>query len=290
MAKGKEVTRPESQAVAQVKQGGGEVAPDYARNKAGQGSQSSMKNSSDFIVPRVKLLHGTSLEPQQFNSAKVGNFWANVMDKDLGNSLDFIICRDRTRVILLRPIDDKTGESILARAEDGVTWDRTGKWNVKLKGHSKPDIEWEIANTNVRASGLMEFGTSDPKDENSNPAATLFYDYLVFMPDHQELGPALFSMARTATKRAKGLNTKVNMRCESTGVDMQSLKFRAIVTTEDKDGQKYFNMDFQNNGFATEVELDRCLKIAERFKDFQGAGEEDTGENVAGAPKERGEV
>lgn len=252
----------------------GEIVPDYARAKAGQGSR-LQADADDFIVPRMKLLHGTSTEPQAFNDAKVGNFWVNIMDKPLGATVDFIVCRNRKRVLLMRPMDDKTGEPILARADDAQTWNTTGKWPVKLKGRKTADVEWEITDLDVRRSGLLEFGSSDPKDPDSNPAATVFHEYLIYMPEHSEMGPVLYSAARTGAKRAKGLNSKIDMRCEASGVDMQALKFRMVVTSEDKDGQKYFNVDYQNNGFATEAELARCLAIADRFKEFKGAGDEE---------------
>lgn len=284
--KGKIVEKP---GTAVATQQTGEVVPEYAKKAAGSGSR-LQADAEDFVVPRAKLLHGTSTEPQMFTEAKIGQFWVNVLDKDLGAELDFIVCRNRKRVLLMRPMDDKTGEPILARAEDGKTWDRKGTWKVKLKGRSKPDVDWTIDELDVRASGLLEFGTSDPKDGDSNPAATVFHDYLIFMPQHPEVGPVLFSMARTAAKRAKALNSKIEMRSEASGVDMQALKFKAVVTSEEKDSQKYFNIDFKNNGFATEAELTRCLQIAERFKNFKGAGEEDTGEaetTAKGATVER---
>lgn len=261
------------QAVAQVKQEAGELVPDYAKKAAGKGSQLKA-DANDFIVPRVKLLHGTSKEPEQFDAAKVGNFWVNVMDKDLTPSFDFIVCRNRKKVLLMRPMDDKTGEPILARADDAVTWNTLGKWQIKIKNVKNP-VTWEITDLNVRRSGLLEFGTSQPEDENSNPAATEFHDYLIYMPEHPELGPALFSLARTAAKRAKALNSKIQMRCDAGGVDMQSLKFKAVVTKEGEGDMAYYNIDFKNNGFASEAELARCLQIADRFVDFQGAGEEE---------------
>lgn len=279
--KGKATATTVGQAVAETTQQNKDAVPAYLKDKMGQGS-GLKADAEDFIVPRVKLLHGTSKEPETFNLAKVGNYWANVLDLPIGPTFDMIVCINRKRVLLMRPIDDKTGEPILARANDGKTWDKTGKWQVKLKNIKNP-VEWVIDDLDVRKSGLLAFGTGNPDDEDSNPAATVFFDYLVYLPAFPQLGPVLFSLARTGAKRAKELNSKIEMR----GGPMQSLKFTVGVSKEGEVGNEYYNTTFQSNGFATEDEFNKCMAIAKRFEDFQGAGEEETADTAAAPAPQR---
>lgn len=250
--------------------------PAYLKDKMGSGS-GLKADADDFIIPRIKLLHGTSKEPESFNTAKAGNYWITTVDISLGEAFDFVVVSNRKRVMLLRPIDDKTGESILARAENGRTWDKTGEWQVKLKNIKAP-VTWTIADPDVRKSGLLEFGTSNPDDEDSSPAATVFHDYLVYLPKHPELGPLLMSCARTAAKKAKALNSKIEMG----GGPMQSMVFTASVVKDNNDGgQEFFNMEFRRNGFATEDEFNKCMAYVERYKSYRSADEEDEARDSA---------
>lgn len=265
--------------------------PDYLKDKMQQGSGLKV-DVKDLIIPRIKLLHGTSKEPETFNTAKVGNFWLNVVDQSLGASFRFIPISNRKRVLLMRPIDDKTGEPILARADDGRTWDRKGKWAVKLKGRKTADVEWEIDDLDVERSGLTKFGTADPEDGDSNPAATEFHEYLVMLPDFKQFGPVLLSLARTASKPARELNSKIELR----GGPMQGMVFQAGIIKQLNDGgQEFYNNSFQSAGFADEADYNRCVAFAERYKSYRGADEEGERDNAGGkasaaAPKDRGEV
>jgi len=158
---------------------GGAALPAYLQNTT-KGSHLQGKDSGDFIVPRIKLLQGISPEVEAFEEAKSGEFWLNVLDISLGASLRFIPVNNRKRYLLLPPIGDDRG--VLARADDGKTWNTKGEWDVKLKNIKKP-VTWVIDDPDVRKSGLAEFGSSNPEDPDSNPAATLFYEYLVWLPD-----------------------------------------------------------------------------------------------------------
>lgn len=259
---------------------GGQVVPDYIKNRQGQAS-GLKADAEDFVVPRVKVLHGTSKEPENFNTAKAGQFWANVLDIDLGPEFKFIPISNRKRVLLMRPIDDKTGEGILARSEDGKTWDRIGKWDVKLKGR-RDFVTWEIKDLDVRKSGLLEYGTSDAADGDSNPAATVFHDYLIYLPGHPQLGVVLFSFARTAAKKAKQFNTKIEMRGGPMTTQQYTLK--AVKETNGA-GQEFWNVDVFADGFPSEADVEKCDKFAERYKNYRGADEEAQAREEAGGAK-----
>lgn len=205
--------------------------------------------TEDVYIPRIKLLQGTSDEVQNFDNAKIGMFWHGGADIPLGEELTFVICDRRKKILLSAPIED--GQGVLARADDAKTWDRTGSWQVKLKGVKQP-VTWEITDTDVAKSGLMNWGTSNPGDDDSAPAATLFYDYLVLCLEHLDLGPAVISLARSQIRKAKKeLNPKIKMHTDK-GRPIQALKFRAKSVDDSADGQAFKNWSFQMVGFADE--------------------------------------
>lgn len=209
-------------------------------------------DSSDIVIPRIKLLQGLSTEIEQYEHAKIGNFWHTGLDMDLGNKITFIVADRRKKFLLSAPLAD--GQGILARADDAMNWDRVGEWQVKLKGVKKP-VDWIISNTNVEKSGLTKWGTSNPDDEDSPPAATLFYDYLVFLPEMPELGMAVITLARSSIRAAKkGLNDKIAMHRQN-GRPMQALKFSAESVDDVSDDGPYKNWLFKSAGFNMDEKL-----------------------------------
>lgn len=250
--------------------GGGAALPAYLQQHQNEGSGLRGLDMSDFVVPRIKLMQGTSDEPKTFDDAKIGEFWLNVMDQPLGKEFDFIVISNRKRYLLTVPMGG-TPTGILARADDGIHWSPpSGEWEVKLKG-MRNSIKWKIeGDGTVRGSGLAEFGTANPEDPDSNPAATLFYDYLVMLPAHPELGPVLLSLARSAAKRARDLNGKI----EFAKLPMQGLLFKATVSEETGAEGDYYNYAFVRNGFSTEEQFNACKDLADRYKEYRGADEE----------------
>ena len=209
-------------------------------------------DSSDVVIPRIKLLQGLSDEIEQYSEAKAGHFWHTGLDKSLGDEIRFVVADRRKKYMLVAPIQD--GQGILARSEDARTWDRAGSWQIKIKGVKQP-VTWAIETKDVASSGLTQWGSSIPDDEDSPPAATLFYDYLVFLPDYPDMGPAVVSLARSQIKKAKkGLNDKIQLH-KANGRPMQALMFSAKSVDETSDGQTYKNWAFTGAGFVQEEEL-----------------------------------
>jgi hypothetical protein len=218
-------------------------------------------DSSDVVLPQIRLLQGVSSECTTFNDAKPGNFWHNGLDVDLGESIDFVVCSRKKKYLLQAPLDD--GQGVLARADDFVTWDKMGSWQVKVD--KKTTVEWCINDLNVEKSGLARWGTFDPSDENSPPAATLFYEYLVLLPAHLEYGPSIISLARSQIKQAKkGLNNKIALH-GTMGRPMQSLVFKASSSIESNVSNQDFNSwNFTSNGFASK-------EVYETAREFGGS-------------------
>lgn len=234
-------------------------------------------DSDDFIVPRIKLLQGISPEVEAFEEAKNGEFWLNVLDISLGNKLRVIPINNRKRYLLLPPIGDDRG--VLARADDGRTWNTKGEWSVKLKNVRQP-VTWTIDDLDVRKSGLAAFGTSNPDDPDSNPAATLFYEYLVWLPDVAELKtPVLMSLARSQAKKARDLNGKI----EFAGVPMQGLVFEVGTCDENGAEGPYKNYTFTRGGFATEEQFNQACLFEEKFRGVTYKGVDEDGLSEATA-------
>ncbi len=228
--------------------------------------ENSNFTAEDVTIPQIKLLQGLSDQISQFDNANVGDFWHTGMDESLGNSIQFIVCSRRRKYLLVTPQDD--GRGVLARADDGAHWDRAGKWEVKVD--KKTTAVWEIQTLSVADSGLTDWGTYDPSDPESPPAATLFYEYLVVLPARLDLGPAVISLARSQVKKAKkGLNDKIMLHA-SNGRPLQALMFEASSVEEtNASGQQYHNWKFTGAGFVQEEAVyQQAVDIGERIKTY----------------------
>lgn len=245
-----------------------DATPAYlqALEKQGAAHQNDNFDSSDVAIPQIKLLQGTSSQVTDFDNARSGNFWHTGMDMDLGKDVKFIVCSRRKKFLLQAPLDD--GQGVLARSDDAITWDREGSWEVQIDKKTK--ATWEITDLNVEKSGLAGWGTSDPEDENSPPAATLFYEYLVIMPEHLDLGPAVISLARSAVKKAKkGLNDKIALH-GGNGRPMQSVQFEAKSVADQNDSnQEFANWHFTGAGFASEELYNKAVEYGKALGDYK---------------------
>ena len=260
--------------------------PDYLKGYVDDNEDNF--DSSDIVIPRIKLLQGLSKEVEEFDNAKTGHFWHTGLDMDLGDSVKFVVADRRKKYLLAAPLAD--GQGVLARADDAKTWDREGSWEVKLKGVKKP-VTWAIEDTDVLKSGLAAWGSSNPDDEDSAPAATLFYDYLVFLPDHLDLGPAVITLARSQIRRAKkGLNDKIQLH-KTNGRPMQAIVFEAKSIEETGEEGPYKNWSFTGAGFVQDKSLFQMahehrnalgdIVIQDETGDMDRPQEEDDDESVA---------
>lgn len=234
--------------------------------QSGQVNQKDNFDASDVAIPQIKLLQGTSPQVTDFNAAQAGDYWHTGMDMPLGKSVKFVICSRRKKYLLQAPMDD--GQGVLARADDAKTWDRIGSWEVQID--KKTRVTWAIEDLNVEKSGLTDWGTSDPEDENSAPAATLFYEYLVVMPEHLDLGPAVISLARSSIRKAKkGLNDKIALHAGN-GRPMQAVVFEARVVDDQNDaGKGYYNWQFSGAGFAPEAVYELATQYGKELGDYK---------------------
>jgi hypothetical protein len=267
-------------AVAEVKDGG---VPAYLAGYKGPATNTMMENE-DRIVPRMKLLQAISPELKSFNEAKEGVFWHSILNESLGSEVRFSVIMARKSYVLFAPRGDD--RMILARSADGKTWDRPNEsFEVKIKGYAKP-IEWNTKGSVVE-SGLANFGSSIPGDPQSPPAATLVYEYLVYLPDYPDCSPALISLSRSGIKRGKDLNSKISLRAGS--VPQFAQLYKAVVTSEQSAEGGYNGWSFKSDGVADEATFNTVLALAKSFETTSyRASDEDMSDEATAAPADSG--
>ena len=183
--------------------------PDYMKADIGQRYGMESLDHSDMATPRLKVIQGMSTtEKEQFSFLEDGDIFHTAHEMAIPQPFLAVPILIRKRFLLWRPRD--MGGGILARADDAKHWfPPNATFNVKLdKNEGGANVTWKTKPT-VKESGLGEWGTSNPIDENSRPAATLTYDVLLAFPEYPEMSPAVLSFQRTGIKPAQKLNLKL---------------------------------------------------------------------------------
>lgn len=162
----------------------------------------------DLEVPRLKLIQGLSPELDEFNSLRPGNFFHTATEHIFTGPFRAVPIYYEKRYMLWNPRE--AGGGILARADDGVHWNLpNATFDVKLdKKDGGKAVKWRTSQT-VQESGLANWGTLNPDDPNSPPAATLMYNYLLAFPDDPELMHAVVTFQRKSITVGRRFNTKL---------------------------------------------------------------------------------
>lgn len=245
--------------------------PAYLKDYQG-GVGSDNFDQSDIILPRLKLLQALSNECDAFDDAKAGRFWHTGFDVSLGEEITFVVASRKKKYLLVAPLED--GQGVLARAEDFHTWDKMGEWEIQIKDVGK--VTWTIDDLDVKASKLDQWGTFNPRNQDSPPAATLFYEYLILLPDYPDYSPVVMSLTRSAIRKAKkGLNDKIALHGRA-GRPMQSLMFKATsVPDTNSENQNFKNWQFTGEGFASEDIFNKAMELKDALTEYRVEGEED---------------
>jgi hypothetical protein len=245
------------------------------------GKKASLGNidQNDLIIPRVKLLQATSEEVQIFaeRGAKIGQFWHTLAEQPLGDKLRMIPLVLKKELVLWAPRGDDRG--ILARSSDCISWDpgfANLEFEVKIKGVPKP-IKYRTMG-NVAESKLADFGSLNPDDPKSRPAASLTYRFMFYFPDYADLSPAIVINTRSSIKPGKGLISKV----ESKPVDHYGQLYVMGTTDEKGDEGPYKGYSYTSDGYADEADYNRAKELYERFKDVEWKASEESDDVPAG--------
>lgn len=184
------------------------AAPSFMKSDAGLGTEGL--DHRDLEIPRVKLIQAISDEVSKFQ-VPAGDWFHTVAEESLGVEVPFIPLKVWNSVTLWRPRSD--GGGILARSDDGKRWDRPDQdFSVRLKNNK---VVTYNTGKDVAASGLTAFGTSDPGDQNSMPAATKSQNFLIWLIDNPEMSPALISFQRSSEKVGRRFASKIKMAASS---------------------------------------------------------------------------
>lgn len=243
--------------------------PDYLKGNEASGLEGFGKE--DFKIPEIKLLQGLSPEVNTHKGLAIpGEYWHTGLVKSLGPTFRSVVCVARKRVVLWRPKNDQGG-GILALSDDAITW-RMGankEFSVMLKGAKKPVI-WKTG-PNVKASGLCEFGSSDPENENSSPAAILYYEYIHYLPDFKDASPVVQRLKSTALDNAKKLNSYFLLQKKP--VFVHALEWR-VEDKKNNDGE-WTIPQFRPIGYVDETTFNITKMMNEQYADIDLAIEQE---------------
>jgi len=232
--------------------------PDYLRQDVGKGTESV--RPEDIVLPRIVLLQALSDEVIE-GDCKAGEFYHNIAEVSLGKTIQITPLYVDVRYILWRPRE--SGGGILARADDGIHWSpSSAAFDVKLP--SGKSVTWRTAAT-VRESGLGEWGSYDPEDESSPPAATKMITIACAIKGHPELSPSLMSLQRKSlTPAGKFIGKLKTTRAPSFAQVFEVSSF----LDENNNGQKFYNYKFDRvPGFLDEEEVKPMRDMYESFAD-----------------------
>jgi len=237
--------------------------PDYIKGNEQTGMEALGKD--DFKVTRIKLLQPLNPEVRTFSGKAIpGEFWHTGVNQSLGAEFIGVPILISKKVVVWPP-DQDIGSPMLAYSKDGVHWQTGGNMvhEVAIKGSKEP--RKIFTGKNVADSGLLNFGTEDPTDTNSPPLATLFYDYLLFLPDHPQWSPVVMSMYRTSVSTARNLNTYMLSR--RIPINCNRIKF--FSEEDSKDKYNWFAHRFDPSGNALKEEFEITEKMKETYGDYE---------------------
>jgi hypothetical protein len=209
--------------------------PAFMRNDVDLGKENIGRDDMD--MPRLKLMQGLSKELTLYDDLKAGHFFHSAAEMIFDEPFRVVPIYFDRQFILWRPLE--AGGGIIARAPDGVHWQpSSGEVKTKLDrkdgGH---EVTWKWDET-VDGSGLAAWGTMNPNDLNSPPAATLMYNFLLAFPDHPELMPAVLTFQRSSIKIGRKFNTKLKT--------VRTPLFGSVFTLSSYDDHNAANQDFKN--------------------------------------------
>jgi hypothetical protein len=221
----------------------------------------------DMEIPALKLLQGLSPEVKENHALRAGRWYHTILERDLGPVVQKAVIEVVHRSVdLWSPKDVRGVESkLLARSADGVNWDRPNQiFPVLLANGLK--VEWNTR-ANVGASGLLNWGSSNPNDPNSTPAANLVYTLILRIIEPEGIGaPCIYIPSKMARKAVMRLNSRIDARMAKTPPLKQLFSISAVEKSGRSPGISWFEPDFSSAGELDDPELYEVIKAeAHRF-------------------------
>jgi len=265
-----DITKPESSSV-----------PDWMR-KASTGASFGNIDASDLKPPRLMVLAGQS--PAVMNGtpgANPGNFWISILNLNLGQSVTGTpILLRKTYQLWAPKVAGSEQKGPLASASDGIHWDQPNQtFKVKFPpSMGGGEYQWKILKT-VFENRMHKFGSSQPDDPGSKPAATLTYDvlWLIDLPNGQKQ-LCVFTNARTGVTPTQNFISTTR----AIGVDQYFQRYRIVVQKKTgPSGDPYFTYDYQYIGnLQTEEEGKFTRSLYDQYSksgfvtDFEGEADD----------------
>jgi hypothetical protein len=227
----------------------------------------------DMEIPALKLLQGLSPEVKENHALRAGRWYHTILERDLGPVVQKAVIEVVHRSVdLWSPKDVRGVESkLLARSADGVNWDRPNQiFPVLLANGLK--VEWNTR-ANVGASGLLNWGSSNPNDPNSTPAANLVYTLILRIIEPEGIGaPCIYIPSKMARKAVMRLNSRIDARMAKTPPLKQLFSISAVEKSGRSPGISWFEPDFSSAGELDDPELYEVIKAeARRFAEHYHA-------------------
>jgi hypothetical protein len=221
-------------------------------NQKGRGMEET--SSEDLILPRIKLLQGLSPEVlEEPPLGKIGEFLHSLSKKCYGKELIFIPVYFFHSRIKWR--DKAEGGGILCLSKDGK-YPTISESLAPASCLSCKDKDW-----NGHAEG-----------EDKVPACTLYYNFIVLVPDGDVVG---LSLAKTQISAARRLITMIKYIGGSS--DSFARKYKMTSKRVEKAGVSYYVPDFIDAGWVNELEYRKALALYTevRSKDVSVEAEQD---------------
>jgi len=210
-------------------------------------------------IPALKLLQGLSPEVKANHELRAGRFYHSILEEDLGEELSVVVLLVHHSVVLRSPKNVRGVDSVLlAKAADGENWDKPNqRFTVQLQGGGR--VEW-FTNRNVKASGLLDWGSSDPTNRNSTPAAQHVYTVILRILSPQVEGPVIYVPSVTANRKVMQLNSKIDLRAAA-GIPPLRQIYRIV--PEERNAGQAVSWFVPNFTAAGELDVED-----ERFEEF----------------------
>lgn len=260
-------------------QKGGAVAaaPSFMQDKQGAGTDHL--DTKDMEVPRIKLIQAISPEVTEHTNAMAGEFWHTLAEESFGRKVSIVPIYIDKRFILWRP--RKAGGGILARADDGTNWNPPNTDFTITLPETKKNVTWRTGGDivdeqgrvtaknvgTVAASGLDQWGSYDPDNTSSQPAATLMYTMVVAMPDYPDYGFAQLTLQRGSVSVAKNLIAKLKLNSKPSYGRVFSLE---SVEDQNSSGDPFFNFRFTADGYVQNEDAYNAYEAL--YKQFSRTG------------------
>jgi hypothetical protein len=231
-----------------------EQLPDFLKSeKAGQGTEALSANA--LSPPRFKMAQALSPELEELPELRPGMFFNSNSGAIYGSVVRIIPCFMTEAYFLFAPRLPGVTGGLLARANDGMHWSPPNATFEVVIDKSGRKVTWKTADT-VARSGLANWGTMDPADQNSKPAAVHAINCVVLTAADLEAGPSVLSFSRSALKQGKKMAGNLSMsRIPSFGrvFELSSMKV-------DGPSGPYFEPRFKPVGFVADAKIFNMAK------------------------------